>query len=605
MSTCFQQYHSDTSHIQIFLYSWWKRDPFLPLVEPYIVPSDIALGKRIDHISTSSGQFLSSFHAISYSYHHQKAVHGIDFESGTPVLISRTTTNDPYYPHSRIHSHTQPPLQQLPYSHHHVSTPSNTFLLNISTSHQSDFDSLIPKKKRCPSNRSPVQVRGIPLSAAKRLAKLCQDTHNRSSSSHRHHKASLYAGQTHFRPALAAGLLSPIPVISKHLKRRRARADSFSSSSSESSSSSQNQHIKAGDQSGDVIMQYHQQTHQHYIHTPTVAGIADHLSRSLRLEKCAMQTLPAPSLALPHWATSPSAESTCSEHSLFSDQSHLTHVTNMSSRPASRNDAPAHRLGAAHPSAHRILSLHEHSPGTTPKDSYMEALPHLSYLECDPTNEDMEAPFDDPSSRYFARRNAIAPLADPVPQPVRRGSSAFGPMRTAKALKTARGAAFGVSQVGEIVYRHINSHKSDSMHTFLNYPALQLAVPELPRPFSPPPRIMDRRSSVHQLIVPQRRMTLPMLRSKLNSPVKLAKLVMPSTVTPACSQGEMDSPEDEESDDLDFCCKGYESPIVAPPFMGHYRQNSLFSPYRRNSLAGNVSQLGKRRGKTVPRLKLR
>lgn len=57
----------------------------------------------------------------------------------------------------------------------------------------------------------------------------------------------------------------------------------------------------------------------------------------------------------------------------------------------------------------------------------------------------------------------------------------------------------------------------------------------------------------------------------------------------------------DEDDDLDFCCKGYESPVIPTPPM---RPSPLFAPYRRGP--GNcVSQLGQRRGKTVASLKLR
>lgn len=154
-----------------------------------------------------------------------------------------------------------------------------------------------------------------------------------------------------------------------------------------------------------------------------VSRLTEDLASSLHLDNTDWS-------ARSEYITSPSAASTYSNHSLFSQQSHISSHTNHSSRPTSDTGHCMIRNAAAHPSAHRILSLHHHSPDATPKKTHVHSTPNTQRRSTHHAL-DICLPLDDSRSRYFARRNAIAPLP-------RKELSSFGPMRTSRSVKTAR-----------------------------------------------------------------------------------------------------------------------------------------------------------------------
>lgn len=127
-----------------------------------------------------------------------------------------------------------------------------------------------------------------------------------------------------------------------------------------------------------------------------------------------------------------------------------------------------------------------------------------------------------------------------------------------------------------------------------------------PRPFSPPPIPANHKMNLGYLVLPSRRASMPSLylNARLGSPMRLAS---PRPRNTDCTPTSCDATM-ETDDDLDFCCQGYDSPAALPASRTP-RPSHLFSPYRRSSSAaaavGAVSQLGKRRGKMVPSLKLR
>lgn len=130
-------------------------------------------------------------------------------------------------------------------------------------------------------------------------------------------------------------------------------------------------------------------------------------------------------------------------------------------------------------------------------------------------------------------------------------------------------------------------------------------MPVSVRPYSPPPVPSSNKMNLGYLLLPSRRssMPAPYLNAQLGSPMRLAS---PRPSPANCrdnlltNHSHMDMDND---DDLDFCCKGYESPVVVPQ-SSKPRSSNLFSPYRRTPTGTPVSQLGKRRGKLVPRLEI-
>lgn len=263
-------------------------------------------------------------------------------------------------------------------------------------------------------------LRAPPLAAAKRLAKLCQDTKPLFK-----HKAFLFPS-IHAVPTCRTALSAPL--VSKHLKGRRARGDSYSSSSSESTGHTSNKMARQLGSMYDTLQ-------------GGISRLTEDLASSLHLEKTSSYNVAG-------YITSPSATSTYSNHSLFSEQSHISSHTNHSSRQASDSDHCMIRNATAHPSAQRILSLHHHSPESTPRKPYVQAAPS-TYRLFTHHMSNICPPLDDPRSRYFARRNAIAPLADVDTPQQRSGVSSFGPVRTSRPLKTAR-TPFATSHVSSI-----------------------------------------------------------------------------------------------------------------------------------------------------------
>lgn len=128
-------------------------------------------------------------------------------------------------------------------------------------------------------------------------------------------------------------------------------------------------------------------------------------------------------------------------------------------------------------------------------------------------------------------------------------------------------------------------------------------MPLATRPYSPPPMPSNNKMNLGYLLIPSRHSSMPALylNAQLGSPMRLAspRPADRNNSSNSCSKMEMDN-----EDDLDFCCKGYESPAVMPR-LTLPRSNHLFSPYRRNPTITPISQLGQRRGKQVPSLELR
>lgn len=152
--------------------------------------------------------------------------------------------------------------------------------------------------------------RAPPLAAAKRLAKLCQDTKPLFK-----HKAFLFPS-IHAVPTCRTALSAPL--VSKHLKGRRARGDSYSSSSSESTGHTSNKMARQLGSMYDTLQ-------------GGISRLTEDLASSLHLEKTSSNNVAG-------YITSPSATSTYSNHSLFSEQSHISSHTNHSSRQASDSD---------------------------------------------------------------------------------------------------------------------------------------------------------------------------------------------------------------------------------------------------------------------------
>lgn len=260
---------------------------------------------------------------------------------------------------------------------------------------------------------TPVVVKTIPLAAAKRLAKLCLETQPIYK-----HKALLFPSTdtAYSRPSTTRG-----PLLSKHLKGRRSRADSYSSSSSESSGLGEPFELQSN------MTRYCSSMHDSV--QAGVSRLTEDLASSLHLEKPISNTKF-------EYTTSPSAASTYSDHSLFSERSYFSNHTNHSSYPLSDSGHCVNRTSVAHPSAQRILSLHHHSPDTTPKKSYVQPK-SATHRRVSPFPLTACSFLDDSRSRYFSRRNAIAPMAD-IEHTKRTGASSFGPMRTSRSIRAAR-----------------------------------------------------------------------------------------------------------------------------------------------------------------------
>lgn len=261
---------------------------------------------------------------------------------------------------------------------------------------------------------APTVVKTLPLSAARRLAKLCLETQSGHG-----HKVILFSSlnTVYARRGAICG-----PLLSKHLKGRRARADSYSSSSSESAGLAEPVEIQSK-------MSRHFSSMYDSVQNG-VSRLTEDLASSLHLEKPI-------SASKPEYMTSPSAASTYSEHSLFSETSSLSNQTNHSLHPISDAGHYIGRTSVAHPSAQRILSLRHHSPDSTPKKSYVRpnTATHRRHSQF---SLNACTPLDDSQSRYFSRRNAIAPIADAEYPPKRTGTSSFGPIRTSRGNKVAR-----------------------------------------------------------------------------------------------------------------------------------------------------------------------
>lgn len=292
-----------------------------------------------------------------------------------------------------------------------TSTPSVT-AVNITAASQ----------RRGTNPQHVVKTTCLPLAAARRLAKLCLEDRRSAPS---RHKALLFTGNKS-TPSIRLG--SPAPLLSKHLKKRRARADSYSSSSSDSTSEGPVAHLTPT-MARDLRSMYEAVQ-------GGVSRLTEDLANSLYIEKSAANTKTT------EYLTSPSCESTYSDHSLFSQSSHLSNFTSISSRPTSDTGHCMLRTSYAHPSAQKILSLHQHSPegAATPRKAHLQTasadqvrLRPMPYVL---TSRDASPPLEDARSRYFARRNAIAPVAER--DGIRRNTSSFGPVRTSKAIKTAR-----------------------------------------------------------------------------------------------------------------------------------------------------------------------
>lgn len=272
--------------------------------------------------------------------------------------------------------------------------------------------------------RAPPIVKTTTLAAARRLAQVCLDQRQPTS----RHKALLFSG---VKPHSANKLGPAAPIVSRHLKQRRARADSYSSSSSDSAQeldTTYNKNKSAMPRDLRTMYEFAQ---------GGVSRITEDLANSLYIEK--------PANIKPEYITSPSAESTYSNHSLFSERSNASNFTNNSSQVSDTGNG-IKRTSSSHPSAARILSLHHHSPEAetnSPRKAHLLSIP-ASHGRLVQQVRSAYLPLDDPRSRYFARRNAIAPMADADGR--RSGASSFGPMRTSRPLKTGR-TALPVSHV--------------------------------------------------------------------------------------------------------------------------------------------------------------
>lgn len=308
-------------------------------------------------------------------------------------------------------------LQRLQRSYQPVTTTHS-----VSTRTHPRYTSQQPAGHYTPSppsqlkGRAPPIVKTTTLAAARRLAQVCLDQEHPTS----RHKALLFSG---VKPHSANKLGPAAPIVSRHLKQRKARADSYSSSSSDSTEGSTTNHSK-----NKFAMARDLRTMYDIAHGG-VSRITEDLANSLYIEK-------AP-IIKPEYITSPSAESTYSNHSLFSERSNASNFTNNSSQ-ASDAGHGLKRTSSAHPSAARILSLHHHSPETqtnTPRKAHQLPEP-ASHGRLIQQVRSAYLPLDDPRSRYFARRNAIAPMADTEGR--RSAASSFGPMRTSRPLKTGR-----------------------------------------------------------------------------------------------------------------------------------------------------------------------
>lgn len=320
-------------------------------------------------------------------------------------------------------------LLRLQQPAHFDACPEQTLFPKVSTRQQSrgHHDAKFAYSSHV-KGRTPPVIKPTTLAAARRLAKVCfyQDHQQLSSSKH---KALLFSDyKSH-----PSGKLGPAaPIVSRHLKQRRARADSYSSSSSDSSSqSSEAQHLGMSVMARDLCTMYE-------AGQGGISRITEDLANSLYLEK-------PTSLNKPEYITSPSSDSTSSNHSLFSERSHASDTTDPSD-----NGHYVPRTSAAHPSAARILSLHQHSPkaeSITPRRSHVHATP-ASHARLFGQVKSASATLDDTKSRWFARRNAIAPIADIERN--RSGKSSFGPMRTARPSKAARIAVSHVSGLFEL-----------------------------------------------------------------------------------------------------------------------------------------------------------
>lgn len=309
---------------------------------------------------------------------------------------------------------TSDEFRRLQRSYHSTQQPKSALHIKHRSRHIQSYSS----PPLTEANATPV-VPTLPLAAAKRLAKLCLGTQPISK-----HKALLFPS-VHAASALKLGPCAPL--VSKHLKR--ARADSQSSSDPNSLLGLRKYNTQ------DTMARHLQSTYESV--QGGVSRLTEELASSLYLDKPVANVKSK-------YITSPSCASTYSDHSLFSELSHTSNLTSQSSRPTSDSGHCAVRTAVAHPSAHRILSLHHHSPEAIPKKYSVRpsTATQNRMMQC---TTGACPPLDDPRSRYFARRNAIAPMAD-VDSQQKKGMSSFGPMRTSKSLKTAR-MALGAPRV--------------------------------------------------------------------------------------------------------------------------------------------------------------